>query len=62
MGKLHRSKRAFGKLPKEEREAVRGGVWFDPLDRIRFNIWTDSYKNYIKKLRREYLGEVAQCD
>ncbi len=63
VGKLHKIKRAFDKLPDARKRNLSkySGVWYRDGD-IRFGVYTNSYRRYVNKLCREYLGEVAQCD
>ena len=63
VGKLHKIKRAFDKLPDARKRNLSkySGVWYRDGD-IRFGIYTGSYRRYVRKLCREYLGEVARCD
>jgi len=65
MGKLHRIRRAFNKLPEEMKRKLSrygGGSCHVGWHGVSFSLWGRSYRKYVKKLCREYFGEVAQGD
>ena len=77
MGKLHRIRKAFNKLPDEKKRRLAerkvfssfiGGLYIKRASgcyvgrEVRFHGYTDSHRNYVRKLCRDYLEEVALRD
>ena len=69
MGKLHRIRKAFNKLPEERkrevgafvfrRNAPRPGCIIDEHG-VRFRWYVPSHRDYTMKLCRDHFGGVAQ--
>jgi len=64
MGKLHRIRKAFDKLPEERKRKLSryGGSCYAGRHGISFRLGGRSYRKYVKKLCREHFREVAQGD
>jgi len=64
MGKLHRIRRAFNKLPEERKKKLRryGGSCYVGQYGVRFYLMGSSYRKFMKKLCSEHFREVAQGD
>jgi len=65
MGKLHKIRKAFNRLPDREKHKLAGyssGVWFWPNGEVRLWVFTESYRGYVRKLAQAWLDEQGRSE